>query len=401
MSVFAALIAPLTIEEFFSDYYAKQYAVLEPGDAFTKRFLTWDLLTSALSRASFDPHRNIVLTKTGEGRFRRNIDDPEHGYVHRETWRLDVAKVYGEVRDGATLVFNNIYKYAEGYSDLSREMEQLFLARPSINAYASTRPEPGLGMHWDSHDVFAIQSEGRKYWQLYGFTTQSPLSRETSPEVIPDDMEPVWEGYLEAGQCLYVPRGMWHCVLSTGKPSLHSTCGFAGVLVSDILNYLARSAEAEPLLRSNVHPDYMSDGALDLMEARIRDSMASLLGPGFIRKFWAARKMRAPLAPGRDSLGFDWSALDQRSDASFAFRGPYNPVLIPSAQGGVVAISGREFDIPRVFCSVFQRLASIGDASLSELMEIAETDGASFEELVCFLQLLHKHGLIGGVSVSR
>jgi hypothetical protein len=34
---------------------------------------------------------------------------------------------------------------------------------------------------------------------------------------------PVWDGVLEAGDALYVPRGWWHEVVAMGAPSLHLT----------------------------------------------------------------------------------------------------------------------------------------------------------------------------------
>ena len=399
LSVFEALISPLTADEFFSEYYAKKHVIFEPGEAFTKRFLTWDLLTDALNRAGFDNARNIVLTKNSADSadsFGHHVNNRQYNYLNRDTGYLNISEIYKGVREGATLVFNSIYKYTGKYLDLEGEIERLFLCRPSFNAYASMNPEPGLGMHWDDHDVIAIQCEGRKFWQLYGFTTEYPLSRDASSLSIPKDAKPVWEGYLEAGQCMYVPRGMWHMVLSTGRPSLHITCGIKGVVIADILNHLARSPEANALLRRNIQPDYMSLEDIEETEAQIRTSVEALLRPGFLQEFWNDRKRNAPPVSGQAALVFDWAALTEKSHAAFTFRGPLRPVLTPSGGGFSVALDDREFEVPASFKSVFENLSDIGDSSLTELAQIAESDGVSFDELLAFLQLLNKHGVVEG-----
>ena len=400
MSVLEALTKPMTLDEFFNDYYAKRHVIFSPGKEYTQRILSWETLNDALIRASYVPIRDIILTKNGEDYFRRNTEDPEHAYSCASTGRLDTAQLYKEVLNGATLIFNQIYKFSSGCSDLASEIERLFLEAPSFNAYASVQPEPGLGMHWDNHDVFVIQSHGRKFWQLYEFTPENSLSSTRSMD-IPEGIEPKWQGYLEEGQCLYVPRGMWHSVLSTGKPSLHTTCGFTGVLVSNLLYYIGTSEKRRSLWTDNFHPDYMSENELASLEAQIRDSVLSLLEPGFIKSFWANKKNAMPRTLGKNSLAFDWSNLRDDESARFVFLGAYEPHLEPSETGFVLSYNGCEIDIPNRFKRAFDRVARIGDAALQDLIELAELDDVSLEELISFMMVLNDHGVVGAVVNSE
>ena len=74
----------------------------------------------------------------------------------------------------------------------------------------------GFAPHWDDIDAFLLQVEGRKYWKVYAPESDSDeLPRESSGNFTEADMrgrKPTFEGWLESGDLLYIPRGFIHQV---------------------------------------------------------------------------------------------------------------------------------------------------------------------------------------------
>ena len=46
-----------------------------------------------------------------------------------------------------------------------------------VNAYVGFRASQGFEVHWDDHEVFALQVAGRKRWKVWGRSTDAPLSQ--------------------------------------------------------------------------------------------------------------------------------------------------------------------------------------------------------------------------------
>ncbi|MFD0772533.1 JmjC domain-containing protein [Streptomonospora algeriensis] len=99
----------------------------------------------------------------------------------------------------------------------------------SVNCYLAVGDTPGFDLHWDDHDVIAVQLSGEKHWQVRGPSRPAPMYRDAEPNVdVPEDI--VWEGRMSAGDVMHIPRGWWHTATrvdsgSTGH-SLHATFGF-------------------------------------------------------------------------------------------------------------------------------------------------------------------------------
>ena len=83
----------------------------------------------------------------------------------------------------------------------------------------------GLAPHFDDHDAFILQLEGSKEWRLYGFAAEQPLRGRHFDIDASLLGEPSQTLCLEAGDLLYVPRGLVHQAHATDTSSLHLTLG--------------------------------------------------------------------------------------------------------------------------------------------------------------------------------
>ena len=120
-----------------------------------------------------------------------------------------------------------------------------------INLYAGWHSQNGLDLHWDSQEIMVLQVAGRKRWQIFAPTRRNPL---------PDDSEappkpvgpPAWDGMLEDGDMLYIPRGWWHVAFPVGEPSLHLTVATVPPHGLDLLQWLAGRLRAHETVRADL-----------------------------------------------------------------------------------------------------------------------------------------------------
>ena len=196
------------------------------------RFATADgLWTNALARGSRTPAFRLVRGGAtlpsgaycrAAGIGHRTIDDV-----------IQPNRVLELYAEGATMVLQGLQ-----LTDpvLARAANNLALALDhpvQINAYLSPAAARGLELHFDFHDVFVLQLEGRKRWRVW-----APLPRTRDPvrtgRKIPlptlDELgEPMLDLTLTRGDCLYLPRGFPHAAETIDAASSHLTIGVLAI----------------------------------------------------------------------------------------------------------------------------------------------------------------------------
>ena len=201
--------------------------------------------------------------QVGRGVFRERR--PRPGQVLHD---IDVAGLQAELRDGATLVLDAVHEMHEPLRRLCAGLAAEFHAHSQANLYACWGESQGFDVHWDDHDVFVVQVDGAKRWDLYGFTRAAPLRREREPAEAPTHQPQ--QIVLEAGDMLYLPRGYWHAAAGLGEPSLHLTIGLSRKTGVDLLHWLADEAMAEEAVRADLD--------LEQDDARLGAQVAEVLG---------------------------------------------------------------------------------------------------------------------------
>jgi hypothetical protein len=150
----------------------------------------------------------------------------------------DVERLLGLFDDGATIVLQGLQRTWPPIGRLCRGIESYLTHPVQANAYLTPPSSQGLDVHHDTHEVFALQTHGRKRWVTYAPVIEHPLPgqrRRVEPETLGDaeiDTE------LMPGDCLYVPRGTLHAAATTGDASLHLTLGVRVVTWHDVARRL-------------------------------------------------------------------------------------------------------------------------------------------------------------------
>jgi ribosomal protein L16 Arg81 hydroxylase len=272
---FDQVIAPLGRERFLADYWTRKFLHLPgPRGRFTP-LLPWEELNHILQ---WHPPPQPQLRLFQEGvmvDLRRYIDGPVGGL------RLNAGGLITLLGQGATMILDSVHEVAPAVAHLTASMEAALSCACVSNLYAGWRTQRGFDVHWDRHEVLVLQLSGRKRWQVFAPTRLDPLGDdiETTP---PPTAPPIWDGILNDGDFLYLPRGYWHVAYPLDEPSLHISWGAQPATATEFLTWWMRTLRSHP-------------------EARI--SLANM-GDAAARKNFVAQLVKYIEASGqRDPLG--------------------------------------------------------------------------------------------------
>jgi len=245
------LIAPMTPESFFEAY--------------------WEKKPLHLSRNAPDRHASLFSLEAldellGFSRTNTNVRTAWQGHSNSPViWegahKTSICEMYDFYYQGQTIVVRNIHKRWPAIGKLCNAIACTLGCRVGTHLYATPEASQGFGIHWDDHDIFALQIEGEKEWCLYDsgptLPRKSKNNREYLRQVIEDPGDPAMEVLLKAGDLLYFPRGVIHRARAQQAPSLHLTFGIYSVTWEDAL-IEALDAAKHPELEASLEPGFLA-----------------------------------------------------------------------------------------------------------------------------------------------
>ena len=148
-----------------------------------------------------------------------------------------------------------------------------------VNAYLSPAAARGLELHFDQHDVFVLQLAGRKRWRVWEPLERTRLPVRIGPPVpLPtfDELgSPAIDRTMEAGDCLYLPRGFPHAAETVDESSAHLTIGVIALMWHQAVRHAVDEAVAAGALRESIRVDELAvpdlalvAGSLDALAVR-------------------------------------------------------------------------------------------------------------------------------------
>lgn len=192
----------------------------------------------------------------------------------------DAERVLDLVAGGATLVMQGLHRSHPPVARLCGQLERDLGHPVQANAYLTPPDARGLAVHHDTHDVFAVQTHGRKHWVVHEPAVVAPLphqpwsseSHRPGPQLMDVELGP--------GDVLYLPRGTPHAAETIGAVSLHLTIGIRAVTWYDVLQRAARELGEEPSLRTSLPIRYAddADGLATAIGHRLEDAAKALAG---------------------------------------------------------------------------------------------------------------------------
>jgi len=201
---------------------------------------------------------------------------------------IEIKKIGQWLNKGATLLVNFVNQIDERWDRLSAALGKDLNTIISINCYASCPSKQGFDLHFDKHDVFVIQSKGRKKWFVYEPTSvKHPMDKQnlSMKQDVPKT-PPYLECELEEGDVLYIPRGHWHYAVAV-TPSIHLSVGSEARTGVDFLNWMTNQLmdydeffrKDFPLIQSRALGGNREDAGLEKHMEELCRRMNSLLNP--------------------------------------------------------------------------------------------------------------------------
>lgn len=269
------LIDPIDPQRFKDEYWEKQPLLISRGSQnYYEGLLSLRDVDRILSASSIRPPEIRVLR---EG---RDIPLGSHGGEGMAGPARMLESLYMEYRGGATIVLQFLHERWEPLARLCRTLAGEFSAAFQTNVYLTPAAEKGLGTHYDTHDVFVLQTEGSKHWRIY---EPSPISLPLGGQAFDrDTMTPgrlVMEFDLLPGDFVYIPRGWMHDAVSRDSSSLHLTIGANTITwASVILRAVESVIESDSRFRESLPPGFaLQKRARQAAETKLSNLLAGIV----------------------------------------------------------------------------------------------------------------------------
>ncbi|MFC0004407.1 cupin domain-containing protein [Micromonospora siamensis] len=166
-------------------------------------------------------------------------------------------KILAQYADGATLVLQGLHRIWPALVDFTRDLGTALAQPLQVNAYLTPAGSQGFATHYDTHDVFVLQVDGRKHWRIHPPVLTDPLEKQPwggrADEVSATAAGPAaLDVVLEPGDALYLPRGWLHSAQAQESSSLHLTVGIRALTRYALVEELLALAAEDPRLRAGL-----------------------------------------------------------------------------------------------------------------------------------------------------
>jgi hypothetical protein len=364
---FREFISPLSEGQFFGTVYQKQFAHLGGDGAGVCEMLTWSDLNSLLAYHQ-TRFRQVRLVKEGD-----EIDKSR--FVRWRTTEsgpfqcVDIDDLLDSMRHGATLVINYLEEMCAPIRGLVCMVEKALSVRVHANLYAAFHSTPGLNTHWDTHAVFVLALVGRKRWRIFRPTVAFP-SRLAKENESPKG-DPIWEGILNPGEILYIPRGWWHDATPIGDAVMHVTLGMGSNTGIEFANWFINKLPNLEIMRRDL-PRFATVADQEQHMQLMRQSLDAALQNVSIAEYFSDIDATAPRV--NDCPTFPWAV----SSGSTEFPGTaWAHWLAPRTVRFTIVnkevqfqVFGREVTCPQESLCVLERLQTIERVRIADLMAI-------------------------------
>jgi bifunctional lysine-specific demethylase and histidyl-hydroxylase NO66 len=294
---------------------------------------------------------------------------------------------------GATIVLQALHRQSGPVATLCRDLELALTHPVQANAYVTPPTARGFAVHHDTHDVFVVQTHGRKAWRVYRPLVEMPGPEQPWTDELGDPGPPVLEAELRPGDVLYIPRGFPHDAEARREVSIHVTVGITATTWLEVWRRVMRRASEHRPFRDALPPGWASDVSpveeelevrrkelLEWMEAAVDEEAVR----GMARSFWSSR---------RPVLGGHLAQLGrvEEIDADTPVRRRPGSVFVVEARAGraTVLLGMRELRMPG-FCEPALRFV----AERSEPFEPAGLPGLDPGSAVVLVRRLVREGAL-------
>ncbi|GGK81575.1 cupin domain-containing protein [Amphritea balenae] len=216
-----SLFGDISVEEFLRDYWQKKPLLVRNA------FPNLDAPVGADELAGLsceeDVESRLVIQKPDSDHWELKqgpFDEAMFAELPESHWTLLVQAVDNWVPEASDIVEQFRFIPNWRYDDL-------------MVSFASQGG--GVGPHYDNYDVFLIQTQGKRRWEIGGLFDQDSPRRPDTPVMIIPDWEPEETWILEPGDMLYIPPQVGHNGIGESDDCMTYSVGFRAPSHAEIM----------------------------------------------------------------------------------------------------------------------------------------------------------------------
>lgn len=382
---FAETLGATGVDDFLTRNWGQTFAFLPGARGRFHQLLPWTAVNDMLQKHRLEPPR-LRLVRNG-------AFAAKNAYLRYEGGKIPFVvpeKLSQQLRDGYTLIIDAVDDMADGVMQLAEDFERVLHESVQVNMYAGWREQQGFNRHCDTHDVVVLQVYGKKYWRIYEGGRPHPLKDDIAPnDVKPDKV--VWEGTLEDGDVLYIPRGWWHEASGVGEVTLHLTFGIHQRNGVNLLHWMADQLRASVDFRAPLQR-FASQEEQQAQLAELRKQVLAALDGDLLPRYYAHQNSRAR---SRGWASLPWTVADDAPPpmtTRIALAVPRELNLVRDDGSVHFDANGRAWRFAAATEPLLRTLAR-GPATVAELCDAAAgaLDGGAVQQ---FVVELARNGLV-------
>ena len=302
MRTLEEILHPVTPAQFRADHEGRQPLHIPAAEGSNKRaLLTWDAFNGLLNQSNVWDSERLKL-------MRHDDAVPPEQYCRRKRtpegmiWRPSPAKVEVFLSAGASILANDVMTLHSPITHAGVALGEALAAEVGASVFCSFKGGRAVATHYDVHEVFAVQTEGEKVWNLYEGRVINPVGYPpgmTQTDFNKDCGRLVSTITMKPGDVLYMPRGFYHDTVTPDQPSLHVSFTVMPLTGRSILSLLDGPALQDAAFRAWLPAADAEGGAL--LQTRLSELATRLAGivasPAFRDEVALLQRRLMPRAP--------------------------------------------------------------------------------------------------------
>ena len=390
--LFTGRFLELAGADFASARLGQEFVRAEVGAGEVRDLLTWSALNQLLSTHQLvAPQLRLFRDGTQVPVARYTRSDGMQGAGDHQVLLPDA--LYRELRGGASMVLDSIDQLHPPIAAAADDLMRLVHELVQVNLYLVWGENQGFNTHWDDHDTVIVQLAGSKHWTVHGPGRPFPMKVDTDHDHGPPDTV-VWQGTLNPGDVIHVPRGWWHAVKGTGEMSMHLTFGFTRRTGIDWARWVVEQLYDEELFRQDL-PRFAGPEQRREHEDELVRTLAKALTAHRPTDFLASRDRRFPRRPEINlpwPVNFEKPADRAVVEVTALLELAVEPADPAGGEAVVATVAGKSFRFAAVMAPMLRLLAEQRSVSVARLR--AEAGELGPERFGAALELLLQQHLV-------
>lgn len=302
MRTLEEILHPVTPAQFRAEFEGRRPMHIPAPEGSSKRaLLTWEAFNGLLNQSNVWTAERLQLMRNDAAvppeQYCRLKRTPEG-----QVWRPSPAKVEVFLSAGASILANDVMTLHSPVTHAGAALGEALAAEVGASVFCSFKGGRAVATHYDVHEVFAVQTEGEKVWNLYEGREIDPVHYPAGLSQADFDRDRgrlVSTVTMKPGDVLYMPRGVYHDTVTPDQPSLHVSFTAMPLTGRGILSLLDGPALQDAAFRAWL-PAAGTDGGAQL-QARLDDlagRLAAIVGsPAFREEVALLQRRLMPRAP--------------------------------------------------------------------------------------------------------